>query len=211
MGMYCLLNELTTFKRRSAVKVRVVRSYTVMERRGSSEIKSKELVLHDEEATVIHACIPKDVLPKFPERFLEGSVYCFKNFYVVANWHTYKTSMHEFMLQFNHETIMKESRSENFPYHMYRPIPFHTLKSNPAIDVKQLIDVIGRIVEIRAPQEKTISGHSTVLIDFVLEDAMGNRLNCTFWDDHVAKLEPLCRSASKDPVVVLIQFCRIKV
>ncbi|XP_031101962.1 replication factor A protein 1-like [Ipomoea triloba] len=194
----------------SAVKVRVVRSYTVMERRGSSEIKSKELVLHDEEATVIHACIPKDVLPKFPESFIEGNVYCFKNFYVVANWHTYKTSMHEFMLQFNHETIMKESRSDNFPYHMFRPRPFHTLKGNPSLDVKELIDLIGRIVEIRAPQEKTISGQNTVLIDFVLEDAMGSRLNCTFWDEHVAKLEPLYRSASKDPVVVLIQFCRIK-
>ncbi|XP_031099852.1 uncharacterized protein LOC116004054 [Ipomoea triloba] len=172
MGVYCLLNELTTFKRRNAVKVRVVRSYTVMERRGSSEIKSKELVLHDEEATVIHACIPKDILPKFPESFLEGNVYCFKNFYVVANWHTYKTSMHEFMLQFNHETIMKQSRSDNFPYHMYRPRPFHTLKGNPSLDAKQLIDLIGRIVEIRAPQEKTISGQNTVLIDFVLEDAI---------------------------------------
>ncbi|XP_031131680.1 uncharacterized protein LOC116033065 [Ipomoea triloba] len=172
MGMYVLLNQLTTFKRRSAVKVRVVRSYTVMERRGSSEIKSKELVLHDEEATVIHACIPKDILPKFPESFLEGNVYCFKNFYVVANWHTYKTSMHEFMLQFNHETIMKHTRSDNFPYHMYRPRPFHILKGNPSLDAKQLIDLIGRIVEIRAPQEKTISGHNTVLIDFVLEDAM---------------------------------------
>ncbi|XP_031127600.1 replication protein A 70 kDa DNA-binding subunit B-like [Ipomoea triloba] len=202
MGMYCLLNELTTFKRRSVVKVRVVRSYTVMERRGSSEIKSKELVLHDEEATVIHACIPKDVLPKFPESFLEGNVYCFKNFYVVANWHTYKTSMHEFMLQFNHETIMKESRSDNFPYHMYRPRPFHTLKGNPSLDVKELIDLIGRIVEIHAPQEKPISGQNTVLIDFVLKDTMGSRLNCTFWDEHVAKLEPLYRSASKDPIFI---------
>jgi len=139
-------------------------------------------------------------------------VYCFKNFYVVANWHTYKTSMHEFMLQFNHETIMKHTRSDNFPYHMYRPIPFHTLKGNPSVDAKQLIgkplflyilsffffcillltaayiflvflsaeifffqillDLIGRIVEIRCPQEKTINGHNTVLIDFVLEDAM---------------------------------------
>ncbi|XP_031121180.1 uncharacterized protein LOC116024429 [Ipomoea triloba] len=189
MGMYCLANELTTFKKRCAIKVRVVRAYIVMERRGSSEIKSKELVLHDEEATVLHAHIPKDVLPKFCESFVEGNVYCIKNFYVVSNWHTYKTSMHEFMLQFNHETIMKEYRSDNFPYHMYRSRPFHTLKGNPTVNVKELIDLIGRVVEIHAPQEKRIGGQNTRLIDFVLEDA---------------------QSASKEHVVVLIQFCRIK-
>ncbi|XP_031120316.1 uncharacterized protein LOC116023455 [Ipomoea triloba] len=110
--------------------------------------------------TVIHANIPKDILPKFLNSFVEGDVYCVKNFFVVANWHTYKTNL------------------------------------------------IGRVVQIYAPQQKTIG---TRLIDFVIEDSQGNRLTCTFWDEHVAKIEPFYQSPGNEPLYVLIQFCRLKI
>ncbi|XP_031105202.1 uncharacterized protein LOC116010078 [Ipomoea triloba] len=210
MGMYCLANQLKAWNRRSAIKLRVMRTYCVMERRGSTQIKSRELIFHDEEGTVMHAHIPNDILPKFLNSFVEGSVYCVKNFFVVANWHTYKTSMHEYMLQFNGETIMKEYRSANFPRHMYRIRSFQSLRSNPSINDKELFDLIGRVVQIHAPQQKTINGNDTRLIDFVIEDSQGNRLTCTFWDDHVAKIEPFYQSPGNEPLYVLIQCCRLK-
>nr|GMC79916.1 putative transposase [Ipomoea batatas] len=49
MGMYSLATELSTFKNRSAIKVRVIRSYLVREKKGSADLKSQELVLHDPE------------------------------------------------------------------------------------------------------------------------------------------------------------------
>ncbi|XP_031092534.1 replication protein A 70 kDa DNA-binding subunit B-like [Ipomoea triloba] len=182
-----------------------------MERNSSSEIKSKELVLHDEEGTVIHAQIPSNIVPKFVDSFVEGNVYGVKNFYVVSNYHTYKTSMYEYMLQFNHETILKELRSDHFPWHMFRLRSFQSLKGNPDLNVKELIDIIGRVVQVYAPQEKTIQGNKTRLIDFVLEDAQGSKITCTFWDQHVSKIEHLYQSPCTEPVVVLIQFCRIKI
>nr|GMD34242.1 replication factor A protein 1-like [Ipomoea batatas] len=51
MGMYSLATELSTFKKTSAIKVRVIRSYLVPLRKGSKEIKSKEIVFHDSERT----------------------------------------------------------------------------------------------------------------------------------------------------------------
>ncbi|XP_031119005.1 uncharacterized protein LOC116022417 [Ipomoea triloba] len=201
MGMYSLASELSTFKNRSAMKVRVIHTYLVKEKKGSSDIKSQELVLHDLEGTVIHASIPAKIVPKFIHSFVEGKVYGVKNFYVVSNWHTYKTSMHEYMLQFNHKTIFKELRSENFPWYMYRLRSFDSLKGNSELNEKELIDIIGRVVEVYGPQEKNIGGHNARLIDFVLEDAHGKKLTYTFWDEHVSKIEHLYEAPSKDPMV----------
>nr|GMD12416.1 putative transposase [Ipomoea batatas] len=49
MGMYSLATGLSTFNNRSAIKVRVIRSYVVWEKKGSAQLKSQELVLHDPE------------------------------------------------------------------------------------------------------------------------------------------------------------------
>nr|GMD52407.1 hypothetical protein Iba_chr11bCG11380 [Ipomoea batatas] len=48
MGMYSLASKLSTFKNRSVIKV-VICSYMVREKKGSSDIKSQELVSHDPE------------------------------------------------------------------------------------------------------------------------------------------------------------------
>nr|GMD52579.1 putative transposase [Ipomoea batatas] len=50
MGMYSLATGLSTFNNRSAIKVRVIRSYVVREKKGSAQLKSQELVLHDPES-----------------------------------------------------------------------------------------------------------------------------------------------------------------
>nr|GMD60438.1 replication protein A 70 kDa DNA-binding subunit D-like [Ipomoea batatas] len=47
MGMYSLATGLSTFNNRSAIKVRVIRSYLVREKKASADLKSQELVLHD--------------------------------------------------------------------------------------------------------------------------------------------------------------------
>nr|GMC91131.1 replication protein A 70 kDa DNA-binding subunit D-like [Ipomoea batatas] len=181
MGMYSLATELSTFKKTSAIK-----------------------------GTVIHATVPKSILDKFINTFEECKVYAVKNFFVVSNCLVYKTSLHEYMMQFNHDTIWKEIRSDTFPWHMYRLRSFPSLRGNPSLNEKELIDIIGRVVEIHAPEQKNFDGHSAKLIDFVLEDELGNRISCTFWDDFVPKIEAYYQSELTDPVVVLIQFCRIK-
>nr|GMC63035.1 protein LIKE COV 2-like [Ipomoea batatas] len=49
MEMYSLATRLSTFNNRSAIKVRVIRNYVVREKKGSADLKSQELVLHDPE------------------------------------------------------------------------------------------------------------------------------------------------------------------
>nr|GME04438.1 replication protein A 70 kDa DNA-binding subunit D-like [Ipomoea batatas] len=75
MGMYCVANELSTFKNKSAMKLRVIRTYLVPLRRGSLEIKSQEIVFHDSEGTVIHAHVPKTLVENFSNRLLLETSY----------------------------------------------------------------------------------------------------------------------------------------
>nr|GMD32902.1 replication protein A 70 kDa DNA-binding subunit B-like [Ipomoea batatas] len=71
--------------------------------------------------------------------------------------------------------------------------------------------VIGRVVQIFSPLDKLINGRPSKLIDFVIEDLKGIQLKCTVWDQHVEKVMPFFQSDLTEPVIVLIQMCRVKV
>nr|GMC73950.1 replication protein A 70 kDa DNA-binding subunit B-like [Ipomoea batatas] len=143
--------------------------------------------------------------------FIEGHVYCLKNFLVISPIYTYRTCSSAFMLQYYHKTLVKQYKGLDFPRKMFRLQPFDSIKSLEGIDPKVLIDVIGRVVHIFSPLDKLINGRPSKLIDFVIEDFKGFQLKCTVWDQHVEKVMPFCQYDLKEPVIVLIQMCRVKV
>nr|GMD25292.1 putative transposase [Ipomoea batatas] len=49
----------------SAIKLRLVRTYEVPERRGATTMKGKNCVFHDQEGTVLHCTIPRDLVQKY--------------------------------------------------------------------------------------------------------------------------------------------------
>nr|GMD09524.1 replication protein A 70 kDa DNA-binding subunit B-like [Ipomoea batatas] len=99
--------------------------------------------------------------------FVEGNVYCIKNFLVVAHFYSYKTCHGEYMMKSYAETLVKDYKGCDFPRNMYRLQPFESLKT---VDSTVLVDVIGRVVEIYSLFEKMISGRPSLLIDFLIED-----------------------------------------
>nr|GMC60468.1 replication protein A 70 kDa DNA-binding subunit D-like [Ipomoea batatas] len=205
--MYVLVEELDKDHTSVAIRLRAVRTYNVWHSRGRDQIKSRECVFHDEAGSYIHLHIPgKSVSPK--NDFVEGNVYCIKNFLLVAHWYCYKTCEGEYMMKVFSETLIKPYKGCDFPRYMYRLKAFEVLNT---LDANILVDVIGRVVEIYSPLEKMINGRPSRLIDFVIEDLKGNQLKCTVWDDHVDKVKPFFNSDLLDPVVVLIQMGRIKV
>ncbi|XP_019191053.1 PREDICTED: uncharacterized protein LOC109185567 [Ipomoea nil] len=179
--MYVLASDISPMNTRNALRLRTLRAYDIQERKSSSVLKSKEIVFHDQQSTFLHAHIPKEFVDKFRTTFTEGKVYGVNNFVVITNFYSFKTSPHKFMIKFNYQTVVKE-----------------------------LKDVIGRVVEIHAPQEKIINGKNSRLIDFVIEDSDGIQLGCTVWDDHVNKVEVYYNSATEEPLLLLIQFCRAR-
>ncbi|XP_019179604.1 PREDICTED: uncharacterized protein LOC109174825 [Ipomoea nil] len=94
---------------------------------------------------------------------------------------------------------------------MFQLKSFLALKDPADVNDKELIDVVGRVIEIYNPVDKIIGGKATKLIDFQIEDNADNTLTCTLWNEHVSSLMPYYNSDSKEPLIVVIQCCRAKV
>nr|GLL33280.1 putative transposase [Ipomoea trifida] len=141
------------------------------------------------------------VQSRYSDRVNRGNVYSMMK----------RTCSSDFMLQYYHKTLVKQYKGLDFPRKMFRLQPFDSIKSLEGIDPKVLIDVIGRVVHIFSPLDKLINGRPSRLIDFVIEDLKGIQLKCTVWDQHVEKVIPFCQYDLKEPVIVIIQMCRVKV
>nr|GMD12747.1 replication protein A 70 kDa DNA-binding subunit D-like [Ipomoea batatas] len=167
--MYILARDIDNRNTTAAMRLRLVRTYDIVQSRYIDKVRSRECVFHDEEGSYVHLNIPGNNV-SVTNSFIEGHVYCIKNF-----------------------------------------LSFNSIKSLEGIDEKVLIDVIGRVVQIFSPLDKLINGRPSKLIDFVIEDLKGIQLKCTVWDQHVEKVMPFCQSDLTEPVIVLIQMCRVKV
>nr|GLL39750.1 putative transposase [Ipomoea trifida] len=75
-----------------AIRLRAMRTYNVLHSRGRDQIKSRECVFqfHDEAGSYTHMHISRNSVSHLND-FVEGNVYCIKNFLVVAHWYCYKT------------------------------------------------------------------------------------------------------------------------
>nr|GMD02914.1 putative transposase [Ipomoea batatas] len=65
---YILGRNIAPMNTTSAIKLRLVRTYEIPERRGAATIKCKECVFHDQEGTILHGTIPRDLVHKYSTR-----------------------------------------------------------------------------------------------------------------------------------------------
>nr|GLL33750.1 putative transposase [Ipomoea trifida] len=167
--MYILARDIDDRKTTAAMRLRLIRTYDIVQSRYSDRVRSRECVFHDEEGSYVHLNIPGNNVSA-ANSFIEGHVYCLKNFLVISPIYTYRTCSSDFMLQYYHKTLVKQYKGLDFPRKMFRLQPFDSIKSLEGIDPKVLIDVIGRVVHIFSPLDKLINGRPSKLIDFVIED-----------------------------------------
>ncbi|XP_019163076.1 PREDICTED: uncharacterized protein LOC109159418 [Ipomoea nil] len=113
--------------------------------------------------------------------------------------------------QFNYKTEVKLINSKGFSLHMFRLSSFVSLKDPNEVNEKELIDVMDRVVEIYNPVDKIVGGRAAKLIDFQICDNADNYLMCTLWNSHVDSLLPYYNSDSKEPVIVAIQCCEVRI
>ncbi|XP_031106179.1 uncharacterized protein LOC116010813 [Ipomoea triloba] len=144
-SQYILASQITPLHTRRAVRVHLVRTYEVPELRGGITSKSKECLFHDEEGTYIHATIPKEDVFKYRSLLIEGKVYSVKNFLVVTNYYTYKTSHHKYIIKFNYKTSVKENTQDKhlkctiWDDHVAAMVPFfNSIQEEPLIVLIQM-------------------------------------------------------------------------
>ncbi|XP_019178891.1 PREDICTED: replication factor A protein 1-like [Ipomoea nil] len=172
-SMFILVKDIKPQHQLRAVRLRAVRVFEVPEKRGEGHSsKSMEVLLHDEEGSYIHATVQKkkkDVV-KYREIFKEGKLFEIKNFMAATNYYVYKITQHAYMIKLNYRTEVKEINTLGFSFKMFRLKSFISLKDTADVSDKELIDVIGRVIEIYNPVDKIIGGKATKLIDFQIED-----------------------------------------
>ncbi|XP_019200270.1 PREDICTED: uncharacterized protein LOC109193897 [Ipomoea nil] len=174
-SLFIAIKDIHPVHKQRGIRVRCVRIYDVPERRVGSNVKSMECLLHDDQkhddqGDYIHANIQDKDVVKYKDVLKEGQLYEIKNFYAVTNYYLYKVTQHKYMLKFNYKTEVKQINSIGFPLFMFRLTSFESLKDPKEVNDKELIDVIGRVVEIYSPVDKIVGGKATKLIDFQLCD-----------------------------------------
>ncbi|XP_019151922.1 PREDICTED: uncharacterized protein LOC109148641 [Ipomoea nil] len=210
-SQYVLVKDIVPLDRERAIRVRCVRVYEIPERRGSKEMKSREVLVCDQEGTFIHVNMQNSDVDKYKNVFKEGKLYSIKKILVFSQYYMYRTCDHQYMIRLNYDTQVKAIKSRGFPTNMFQLKPYQCLKDPTLVNDKVMFDVIGRVIEIHAPVDKIIGGKPAKLIDFKIADNEGNHLKCTVWDNHVAPMLPFYNSDLKEPLVVVIQLCRAKI
>ncbi|XP_019171228.1 PREDICTED: uncharacterized protein LOC109166805 [Ipomoea nil] len=211
MPMYVAVKDIGPLDREKAIRVKCVRCYEIAENRGSTEIKSREVLVCDKEGTFIHLNMHNSDVKKYKNVFIEGKLYSVKNFLVFTHYYTYKTCDHQYMIRLNYKTQVKAIKSKGFPNKMFQLKTYDSLKDPTQVNDKVLFDLIGRVVEIYVPVDKIIGGRPAKLLDFKMADNEGNTLQCTVWDSHVGSMLPYYDSGLKEPPILVLQLCRAKV
>nr|GMD68866.1 putative transposase [Ipomoea batatas] len=77
--MYILARDIDDRKTTAAMRLRLIRTYDIVQSRYSDRVRSRECVFHDEEGSYVHLNIPGNNVSA-ANSFIEGHVYCLKNF-----------------------------------------------------------------------------------------------------------------------------------
>ncbi|KAL2474603.1 Replication protein A 70 kDa DNA-binding subunit B-like [Abeliophyllum distichum] len=93
-----------------------------------------------------------------------------RNFVNGYNNVKFKATTHKYKLNSMPKTQVIEVGDDSFPSQIYAFKPFGELLSTPDVEETELFDIIGEVVAKDNPRSKDMSGRTTKLIDFVLED-----------------------------------------
>ncbi|KAM3283619.1 replication protein A 70 kDa DNA-binding subunit B-like [Capsicum chacoense] len=146
MARVDFFSEISNKKMDWNLKVRVVRMWHATPRDKSNFLLSIELILQDAKGEKIHATIPRSVVHHFrgeKNAIKEMRLYLVNTFVVEPNNMHYKTTAHNFKLEFTSKTIAIETIDSDFGLNIFNFRLFKDLKNHIDIDETQLFDVIG--------------------------------------------------------------------
>nr|XP_016463138.1 PREDICTED: uncharacterized protein LOC107786203 [Nicotiana tabacum] len=105
---YSLLTHLNSTRDDWTVRVRVCRKWDSINFKRNRELMSTDMILIDEEETLIHATINKNLVNKYKNLLSEGSVYFIKNFKVSEASGVYRPVTSNFKISFFLTTALQE-------------------------------------------------------------------------------------------------------
>ncbi|KAL6534867.1 hypothetical protein OROGR_013542 [Orobanche gracilis] len=169
---------------------------------------SMELVLMDSKGCKIHASVRKTLVYRFKPLLTEGHVYQISYFGVGDNVGDFRTTSHQFKINFHIHTIVKEITNTPITKSLYSFKPLSEIMFNDP-DSSYLIDIIGILTGSSGEQEFEKDGKVQKRVTIEL-DQDGVRLECVFFGDYVGLILDQLASGDMTNAVVVVQYAKIK-
>ncbi|VFQ70386.1 unnamed protein product [Cuscuta campestris] len=160
--------------------VRVVRLYTLPAYNDERTTNSIEMVFMDEHGTMVHATVRRSLVGTFEKRIKEGSVYVFAYFGIGISSGNYRTSRHEFRLNFQ-----------------------------PRTTVTACSYTMGVLIAVGKQKEIVKESKRTKMIVIQLE-ADGVTLDITLFGEYVDKIKSFFGRQPLENVIIVIQYGKVK-
>ncbi|KAL0009555.1 hypothetical protein SO802_011057 [Lithocarpus litseifolius] len=170
---YITLKQISRDKNNSKVKVRVLRMWDAINIANNHDLISLDMVLVDEERTLIHASIRKNLTQNYRPQLNEGSIYTISNFLVEENKGNYRPVHNKLKILFNSTTSVSKFSGidHSIPQSQFEFVDYGTIASR-CYDTTYLTDVIGILDYIGAIEEIKTRGRPTRMrnIQLLLEE-----------------------------------------
>ncbi|CAN6174122.1 unnamed protein product [Urochloa humidicola] len=211
---YKLLPALHLNDHYATICVRVTRKWEYRGPADDGDVQHVDLVLADQEANVMHAEIPQEVLFEFINQVEEGRVYEIRRFRIANAKSFYKPVEGRYMIKFTVHTQIATVANPptTYPRYTYRLTAFEDL-SMLVGNTKNFIDVLGVIVQISEIEMIQSSNYAPVATrKLILEDVSGFEIQVTLWGQRATEFTVIevYNNEEAKPVVVLLVGCLMK-
>ncbi|XP_056844974.1 uncharacterized protein LOC108807093 isoform X1 [Raphanus sativus] len=166
---YTVLANLRAGRCSNTAEVRLLRFWDAKNIKGGKLI-SLEMLLIDEESTLVQGTVPAALSLTFRERLSEGSIYTLSGFDVTRSSPKYRLSDGPIAIRFNEGTAFEKlpTTTKVLPTEHFRFQPYdHILEL--ANTGKQLPDVMGELRAIRSTITDSLPGPPRVMLTLRME------------------------------------------
>ncbi|KAK4591323.1 hypothetical protein RGQ29_021498 [Quercus rubra] len=202
---YTTLKQISREKDNSKVKVRVLRMWDAINIANNHDLLSLDMILVDEEGTLIHASIRKNLAQSYRPQLNEGSIYTITNFLVEENKGNYRPVYNKFKILFNSTTSVSKlsGLDHSIPQSQFEFADYGTIASR-CYDTTYLTDVIGILDYIGAIEEIKTRGRPTKLrnIQLLLEE--NKSVQITLWGNTTQQIDDDFYKTNKGPFIVIV-------
>uniref|UniRef100_M4F5C1 Uncharacterized protein n=1 Tax=Brassica campestris TaxID=3711 RepID=M4F5C1_BRACM len=197
MSSYVLLANLRAGRCSNTAEVRLLRFWEARNVRKDGELMSLDMLLLDEQSTLIHGSINSSRVDTFRSRLSEGSVYSLSGFDVARANPKYRLSDSPVSIRFNDGTFFepKTDSDKDIPTELFR-FRSHEQFLALANTNRELPDIVGGVSSVRSTITDGLRGPQRVMVTLRLEGdvnvcvSMFDDRAVTFqtkFDEHVSK------------------------
>ncbi|KAK2436119.1 replication factor A protein [Trifolium repens] len=188
-------------------ELRVLRKWKCVDLSKPSFVGCVDLVLIDIHGIKIHATIPKDLVPTFDERVIEGGVYLISSVDVRFNFGTHLPSYHRYKFVFTQNTIVDPATNSFIPDQGFELIEANDVKKKGS-SFRYLVDVIGLITSAIYDKNFFHDGTISQSVTFTLHDGRKSFL-CEFSGKLVDEFTNCLKPHVDGLPILVLQFVKI--